>query len=71
MFHLANNSLHSYRYPEAIKKGKFKITVMYGEMSTVPLEQLTTMVDTVSFLIKYVITGLNRCLYTGNAASDW
>ena len=40
-----------YRNPEPIKKGKFKVTVMYGEMSTVPLEQLTTMVDNVSHIV--------------------
>ena len=38
------------RSAEPVKRGKFKVSVMYGEMSTVPLEQLTTVVDTVSFL---------------------
>ena len=37
------------RNAEAIKRGKFKVSVMYGEMSMVPLEQLTSMVDTVSY----------------------
>ena len=36
------------RQAEAIKRGKFKHSVMFGEMSTVPLEQLTTIVDAVS-----------------------
>ena len=35
------------RQAEAIKRGKFKLSVMFGEMSTVPLEQLTTIVDAV------------------------
>lgn len=36
-----------YRYSEAVKRDAFKTSVMYGEMSTVPLDQLTAMVDKV------------------------
>lgn len=31
-----------------VKKGSFKQMVMYGEISTLPLDQLISMVDTVS-----------------------
>ena len=36
-----------HRQREPVKKGSFAKMVMYGEMSTVPLDQLTAMVDTV------------------------
>ena len=37
----------SFRYAEIILQEKFKSNVMYGEMSIIPLEQLTTIVERV------------------------
>ena len=37
----------SHRLAEAVKKGSFKKLVLYGEMSSIPLDQLTSMFDNV------------------------
>ena len=39
-----------YRHKEPVKRDRFRKMVMYGEMSTVPLDQLITLVDSVSLI---------------------
>ena len=42
------------RYSEAVKPDAFKNSVMYGEMSTVPLDQLSAVVDNVRICTRCV-----------------
>ena len=43
-----------FRGSESINEENFKSEVVYGEMATIPLEQLTTIVDKVQIILQIV-----------------